>query len=164
MLYPVFGWVFGWLWQCTLTWSNWGWRGGAGVKISLSNLLNHFSVSGDSEQKQIFPQNKVVLWPQLGRGGGGLGTTQKYHFLKPPQTLSLEILHSLGFEQMTTSPSTPIRTIYLPPMVWIINTISTTPMRSTPNLRVWIDSTLPILQSSLPVQLFRVQSIPEKNA
>ena len=27
-VYPVLGWVFGWLWLCTLTWPNQGWGGG----------------------------------------------------------------------------------------------------------------------------------------
>ena len=42
--------------------------GRGGVKISLSNLFNYFSVSGGSKQKKI-PTKKVVLL-----------TTQKYHF------------------------------------------------------------------------------------
>ena len=36
---------------------------GEGVKISLSNLLHYFSVSGDSKQKKN-SHKKVVLWPQ----------------------------------------------------------------------------------------------------
>ena len=37
------------------------------MKISLSNLLNYISVSGDSKQKKI--PKKVVLSPQLEGGG-----------------------------------------------------------------------------------------------
>ena len=51
------------LWLCLI---EVGEAGGV-VKISLSNLFNYFSVSGDSKQKKI--HKKVVLWPQLGRGG-----------------------------------------------------------------------------------------------
>ena len=63
-----------------------------GVKISLSSLINFFSVSGDSKPKKIFRQKKLVPSPQLGEGGGRhfvVATTQKYQFfffLTPPLT------------------------------------------------------------------------------
>ena len=44
--------------------------GGGGVKISLSSLINYFSVSGDSKHKKNFRQKKLVPSPQLGEGGG----------------------------------------------------------------------------------------------
>ena len=52
------------------------------MKISLSNLLNYFSVALDSKQKRNVPQKSGTL---TTTGGGGVGhfvvgTTQKYHF------------------------------------------------------------------------------------
>ena len=44
-------------------WPNWGWGEGGGGGIWLSNLLNYFSVSGDSKQKKDDSHKKVVLWP-----------------------------------------------------------------------------------------------------
>ena len=55
---------------------------GEGGKISVSNLFNYFSVSGDSKQKKNFPQKS-----------GTLTTTGGHHpkvplFLTPPLTLT----------------------------------------------------------------------------
>ena len=95
MLYPVLGWVFGWLWLFSLTWPNWCW---GGVKISLSNLFNYFSVSGDSKQQKIFPQKKWYFDHNGGGGGVGhfvVGTTQKYHFFDAPMYVRCFFLDTL---------------------------------------------------------------------
>ena len=39
------------------------------MKISLSNLLNYFSVSGDSKQKKIYHKKSGTLTPTGGGGG-----------------------------------------------------------------------------------------------
>ena len=56
---------------------------GERVKISLSNLFNYFSVSGDSKQKNNFLHKTWYFDHNSGGWGGGhfvVGTTQKYHF------------------------------------------------------------------------------------
>ena len=78
MLYPVWDcWIHdsSWLWLCTLTWHNWGW-GGRG-EISHSNLINYFSVSGDSKQQKKYPPKKV--WQQLLGGGEGRPLCDEHH-------------------------------------------------------------------------------------
>ena len=49
------------------------------MKISLSNLFNYFSVSGDSKQIKNFPQKKWYFDTTRGWGVGHfvVGTTQK---------------------------------------------------------------------------------------
>ena len=88
MLYPVV-WLGLWL-TLTVYWLGLIEVGeGGGVKISLSNLFNYFSVS-------------VVLWPQLVGG-----TTQKYHFfLTPPLTYNISKVHIMywNFLQVPTWP------------------------------------------------------------
>ena len=57
-------------------------EGGGVVKNSFSNLINYFSVSGESKQKKI-PQKKWYFDHNLGGRGVGhfvVGITQKYHF------------------------------------------------------------------------------------
>ena len=53
------------------------------MKISLSNLFNYFSVSGDSKQIKNSHKKSCTL-TTTGEGGGGghfvVGTTQKYHY------------------------------------------------------------------------------------
>ena len=55
---------------------------GEGMKISVSNLFNYFSVSGDSKQIKNFPQKSGTLTTTREEGVGHfvVGTTQKYHF------------------------------------------------------------------------------------
>ena len=59
---------------------------GEGVKISLSNLFNYFSVSGDFSKTKI--SHKKWYFDHNSGGGalcsGQLGTTQKYHFFFTP--------------------------------------------------------------------------------
>ena len=60
---------------------------GEGVKISVSNLFNYFSVSGDSKQIKISHKKSGALTTTRGGGVGHYvgGTTQKHHFfLTPP--------------------------------------------------------------------------------
>ena len=81
MLYPVLGWVFGWLWLCFLTWPNWGWGGGENFTFQSVQLF--FRIRGLYAKKNF--HKKVVLWPQLGVGPLCGGHHQKVPlFLTPP--------------------------------------------------------------------------------
>ena len=46
VLYPVLGWVFGWLRLCTLTWPNWGWGGGGGENFTFQSVQLFFRIRG----------------------------------------------------------------------------------------------------------------------
>ena len=101
MLYPVLSWVFGWL-RLFLFWLGLIEVGeGEGVKVSVSNLLNYFSVSGDSKQIKNFPQKKWYFDHNWLGWGGGYATLwwappkSTTFFLTPP--LSLEPNHSYGY-------------------------------------------------------------------
>ena len=52
-------------------------------KFSILELINHFSISGDSKHKQFFPQQKVVAVPQLPEEGRVLRLCGTYHSKLP---------------------------------------------------------------------------------
>ena len=59
---------------------------GKGVKISLSNLFNYLSISGDSKQMKKFPQKCGTL--TTTRGGGRGGWPPNFLFTKTRQHIS----------------------------------------------------------------------------
>ena len=72
MVYPVLGWIFGWLWRCTLTWSNWGWGEGGGWKFHFPTCSIIFPYQGILSNKK-FSHKKTGTLTTTG-GGGGVAT------------------------------------------------------------------------------------------
>ena len=67
------------------------------VKISLSDLFNYFSISGDSKQNKNFPQKRWYFDHNWGGGEVGhfvVGTTQKYHFFWRRPSLTKKYLQT----------------------------------------------------------------------
>ena len=88
MVYPVLGWIFGWLWRCTLTWSNWGWGEGGGWKFHFPTCSINFLYQGILSNKKFSHKKKWYFHHNWGRGGsplcGGHHPKVPFFFLTPP--------------------------------------------------------------------------------
>ena len=104
MVYPVLGWIFGWLWRCTLTWPNWGWGGGGGWKFHFPTCSINFLYQGILSNKKFSHKKKWYFHHNWGRGGsplcGGHHPKVPLFFFDAAPNRSLKITYSVHTKEV----------------------------------------------------------------